>query len=78
MRPFVCIHHFAIRAHANLIHPIHDRWKVPEHNAAVARKLARFEPRLVEGSITYSIRGKGGNAACSYVLSLTDMEKVAS
>ena len=59
------------------IHWYNRRWKVPETNQATARKLAAFDPRLVEGATTYSIRGKGGNAACSYVLSLTNMEKVA-
>ena len=60
--------------------PIHwyiRRWKVPEQNPETANVLRQFEPRLVENGQVAAIRGKGGNAACSYVFDLNQMGRVA-
>ncbi|MCG3776151.1 MAG: hypothetical protein JW395_3000 [Nitrospira sp.] len=59
--------------------PIHwyfRRWKVPEQNPETARLLREFEPRLIEDQQVAAIRGKGANAACSYVFDLNEMERV--
>jgi len=60
------------------IHWYNRRWKLQETNSGTAHVLHEFEPRLMEAGRVMSIRGKGGNAACSYVLDLDkDLEKIA-
>ena len=64
-------------------YPIHwyqQRNRNIEKNEFVAENLKEFEPRLhdLETKAVYSVRSaNGGDAACSYVVNLNDLEKIA-
>ena len=50
----------------------------PEPRQDAAQRLLKFEPRLFceERKVAMSLRGYGGNAACSYLLNLDNFERV--
>jgi len=58
------------------IHWYYRREKDYEPNINFAQTLKKFEPRLAEAMGVAAIRGQGGNAACSYVVNLNDLERV--
>ena len=59
------------------IHWYNQRVREIESRPTVAADLQEFEPRLREGNNIYSIRSSiNGNAACSYVIKLSDLERV--
>jgi len=66
-----------IERHAKQIHWYLRRGRGFVRESKHALTLKTFEPRLAEGGRVYDIRGYRGNAACSYVLDLRDMERLA-
>jgi len=64
--------------HDSPIHWYNERAKNIETDQNLASKLLAFEPRLEHQRQTYSIRSvNGGNAACSYLLNLDNLKRVA-
>jgi hypothetical protein len=58
------------------IHWYNQRNRCNEQNPPQRELLTKFEPRLQEGNIVWSIRGSQNNAACSYVFDLNTFEKI--
>jgi len=53
-----------------------ERSRTVQDHPEEATKLLRFEPRLAELDFVWSVRDSFGNAACSYVVDVRQMQRV--